>query len=164
MRLWSELHRLGKRAIYCDTDSIIYEHRPDEYNIPSGGALGAWEIEKVHYEKETKQFKPMTHFVSTGPKCKAFWIDGYNNAKHECGAKGFTLDINVQEQINYNGMRSLVTGEQEEIEVKKVRFKRTKEGMRNFKEPKKLQFVMNKRCLNEDYTSVPHGYKDICAN
>ena len=125
-------------------------------------ALGAWEIEDVHFDE--KQFQPMTHFVSTGPKCKAFWIDGYNNPKHECGAKGFTLDINVQKQINYEGMRSLVTGEQKEIEVTKSRFKRTKEGMLNFKEDKKLQFMMNKRFLNEDYTSVPLGYKDICAN
>ena len=160
MRLWSELNKLGTQALYCDTDSIIYEHRPDEYNIPKGVGLGDWEVEDVHYDSD-KKFRPMISFVSTGPKCKAFIM---SDGEHECGAKGFTLDVDVQQKINYQGMKSLVTKSVDMIEVRKDRFKRTKEGMLNFKEKKELQFTMNKRCLNADYTSMPLGYSAICAN
>ena len=45
----------------------------------------------------------------------------------------------------------------------KDRFKRTKQGMLNFKEEKDLQFTMNKRCLQEDYGSLPLGYTKIAC-
>ena len=166
MRLWSEMNKLGDRVLYCDTDSIIYEHRPGEYDIPSEVGLGDWEIEDVHFDSN-KNFMPMTHFVSTGPKCKAFIIDGWTPRSDaligECGAKGFTLDLNIQEQINYQGMRNLVTKKSEIIQVKKDRFKRTKQGMQNFEETKDLKLTINKRCLQADYTSLPLGYNEIAS-
>ena len=113
VRLWSELDKLGTCALYCDTDSVIYEHHPNEYNIPKGMGLGDWEDEDVHYDS-SKKFCPMTHFVSTGPKCKAFIMA---DSTHECGAKGFTLDVNVQKDINYQGMRNLVTKKVDKIHV-----------------------------------------------
>lgn len=45
LRLLKEMTALDDRVIYHDTDSIIYEHRPGEYNIPEGRFLGEWECE-----------------------------------------------------------------------------------------------------------------------
>ena len=89
------------------------------------------------------------------------YLDTYKDKGHECGAKGFTLDVNVQESINYAGMRDLVTKKVSKIHVEKDRFKRTKQGMLNFTEKKDLQFTMNKRCLERDYGSVPLGYHEL---
>ena len=89
------------------------------------------------------------------------YLDTYKDKGHECGAKGFSLDVNVQKDINYQGMRNLVTQRVDKIHVEKDRFKRTKQGMLNFTETKDLQFTMNKRCLQEDYGSLPLGFNEI---
>lgn len=43
--LTEQLLKLGDRVLYHDTDSIVYEHRPGEYDIPEGYYLGEWEDE-----------------------------------------------------------------------------------------------------------------------
>ena len=99
-RLWTELNKLGDRVLYHDTDSIIYEHRPDMYNIPEGKFLGEWECETGGV--------PITHFVSTGPKCYSYKTsDGDAVTK----VKGFSLNSKNAALINYNTMKQLVLGQ-----------------------------------------------------
>ena len=116
MRLWAELNKLGTRVIYHDTDSIIYENSPSGYNIPLGGYLGEWECETGGL--------PIVAFASTGPKCYS-----YTTRNLESGAessvtkvKGFTLHSLNSERINYATMRSLVTGDTQQIEAECLAF------------------------------------------
>lgn len=107
-RLWTELNKLGNRVLYHDTDSIIYENSPFEYNISEGKYLGEWEDECDGC--------PIVAFTSTGPKCYSYKKrkpDG--SLACDTKVKGFTLNSNTADLINYESMRALVTGEEEQI-------------------------------------------------
>lgn len=128
MRLWRELHKLGHRVIYHDTDSIIYERDPNGYNIAEGRYLGEWEDETGG--------QPITGFVSTGPKTYSYryWgkpqdlsepmPDEYrlcapNKCQKICystKAKGFTLNYDATGRINFNSMRNLLVGDVDYLE------------------------------------------------
>lgn len=43
--LWETLNKLGDRVLYHDTDSILCERHPEEYNVKTGKLLGEWEDE-----------------------------------------------------------------------------------------------------------------------
>lgn len=62
--LLEQMEQLGKRALYHDTDSIVYERAEGEYNIPLGKCLGDWEDEL--------KGKPMIAFVALAPKTYAY--------------------------------------------------------------------------------------------
>lgn len=114
-RLWKELHKLGDRVLYHDTDSIVYEGRPDEYNIPVGRYLGEWECETGG--------KPITKFVSTGPKCYSYVVDnGDGTVKCDTKVKGITLHYNNAQLINYESMKALVLGDENQIVTQCVSF------------------------------------------
>lgn len=131
-RLWKELNKLGDRVLYHDTDSIIYEHRPDQYNIPMGKYLGEW-------EDETDGL-PIVKFVSTGPKCYSYTVrkpDG--SYKKDTKIKGVTLHHDNASLINFDSMKSLVLDENDRIETKALSFKyNRREGSMSTMEVMKL--------------------------
>lgn len=110
-RLWQELNKLGDRVLYHDTDSIIYEHQPNAYNIPEGKFLGEWECETGGV--------PITHFVSTGPKCYSY-ITQSGDAVTK--VKGFSLNSKNAALINYQTMKKLVTGEIDGVTAETLQF------------------------------------------
>lgn len=115
-RLWAEMNKLGKRVLYHDTDSIIYEHQLASYNIPEGRYLGEWEDEC--------KGNPITAFVSTGPKCYTIVQknpDGTFDGQSK--VKGVTLNYANQQKINYDSMKQLVTGQLNKIITTGVLFK-----------------------------------------
>jgi len=63
LQLWEELNKLGDRALYNDTDSIISIYDPEKYNIPEGDILGEWEREDIDSKNGG-----IVEFISTGPK------------------------------------------------------------------------------------------------
>jgi hypothetical protein len=110
-RLWQELNKLGDRVLYHDTDSIIYEHQPNAYNIPEGKFLGEWECETDGV--------PITSFVSTGPKCYSY-ITADNDAVTK--VKGFSLNSKNAAVINFNTMKKLVLGELDGVIAETLQF------------------------------------------
>lgn len=115
-RLWKELHKLGDRVLYHDTDSIIYEHSPNGYNIPLGRYLGEWEDET--------DGNPIIKFTSTGPKCYSYVLrkpDG--TVKTSTKAKGVTLHSTNSKLIHYESMKQLVVGDLNVIAAKSLLFK-----------------------------------------
>lgn len=64
MRLWRILNKLGDRVLYHDTDSVIYERDPYDYNVAEGEYLGDW-------ESETGKFL-IHEFVALAPKTYAY--------------------------------------------------------------------------------------------
>jgi hypothetical protein len=111
-RLWQELNKLGERVLYHDTDSIIYERRPGQYNIPEGRYLGEWECETDGI--------PITKFVSTGPKCYSYVLQ---NGKSTTKVKGFSLNSKNSSAIHYDAMKSLVKGDLDTILAETTQFK-----------------------------------------
>lgn len=115
-RLWKEMHKLGDRVLYHDTDSIIYEHLPNQYNIPEGRYLGEWEDETGGL--------PIIKFVSTGPKCYSYAIrkpDG--TLKEETKIKGINLTSANSKLVNFDSMKKIITGEIDSIPTTQLLFK-----------------------------------------
>ena len=149
LRLYAELEKLGTRVVYFDTDSIIYEHREGEYNIPDGKFLGEWECETGG--------KPITEFVSIGPKSYGYKYDG----KVEVKFKGFTLNYENSNKINFDSIKSLVDGETHKVETKNLDFKKSnKTGMitTNDNFIKSAVFSYDKRQIVNKYNTIPFGY------
>ena len=90
-RLHKELNKLGDRVIYCDTDSCVYEHDPNKYNIPEGYYLGEWESETPNLIHE---------WVSAGAKSYGYkYLDKKDKEKVELKQKGITLNVGNTEGI-----------------------------------------------------------------
>lgn len=107
-RLWTELNKLGDRVLYHDTDSIIYEHQPDAYNIPEGKYLGEWECETGG--------RPITAFTSTGPKCYSYMTLMEDGSHKACTkVKGISLNAENAARIHFDSMKSLVVDDDDKI-------------------------------------------------
>lgn len=108
IELYKQLSKLGKRALYHDTDSIIYVYDPNEYNIPTSDILGDWSEEDISKEGIVK-------FIGLGPKSY-----GLKTTNGECvKVKGLSLkrcnrhllDFSKFEQIvkdHFNGVHNEV--------------------------------------------------------
>ena len=60
LELYNYMEQLGRRVLYCDTDSVIYEHEIGEYNPPLGEFVGQLTDELEGHDIEK--------FVSNGAK------------------------------------------------------------------------------------------------
>jgi hypothetical protein len=86
MRLYEELDKLKERALYCDTDSVIYKKCDvDSMNLTTGHFLG-----EMTDELDSGEY--IVDFVSGGPKNY-----GYRTNRGKCVAKikGFTVGNEV---------------------------------------------------------------------
>jgi hypothetical protein len=101
LQLWEELHKLGKRVLYHDTDSIIYKTSvTGEYNIPENDIWGEWER-----EDEDVKNGGIVEFVSSGPKSYGFkCLNGYTKIKF----KGVSLTPKTSRLINFDILKELV--------------------------------------------------------
>jgi hypothetical protein len=82
IRLYKELRRVGKRVLYCDTDSVIYvKSEVEAENLPLGPFLG-------DLTDELDPDDEIIEFVSGGPKAY-----GYRTRKGKIvvKVKGFTM-------------------------------------------------------------------------
>lgn len=63
--LYKQLRMLGARAIYCDTDSVVYISRPGDTDVARGKGLGEW-------ESELEGGDYISEFAALGPKLYAY--------------------------------------------------------------------------------------------
>lgn len=156
-RLWKELHKLGERVLYHDTDSIIYEHQPNAYNIPEGRYLGEWEDETGG--------DPIIKFVSTGPKCYSYMVRQANGQiKESTKVKGITLNSINADRVNYDTMKKLVVGDISEVETQCLTFKYDKQNGTMFTRNaiKLLKQVYEKGEIDEStWVVYPFGYREL---
>ena len=98
LKLYEALEMLGERALYCDTDSVVYISKAGEQDVELGPRLGDWtdELEAGDY---------ITEFVGCGPKSY-----GYVTAKghRAVKCKGFTLNFMANASLNYESMKKMV--------------------------------------------------------
>lgn len=149
-----ELHKLGKRVLMNDTDSIVYIYDPLEYNIPEGGLLGQWEVEDVD-----KDHGGIEEFVGLGPKtygirCK----DGFEMVK----AKGLSLNKATGNLVNFQSMVTVVKN-RIKIRVPQKTFVWTvAHGMKTWLMMKDLKFNQEemKGTLDEEGYLYPFGFQE----
>lgn len=138
LQLFEQLHKLGDRALYNDTDSIIYLYDPTKYNIPEGGMFGQWERESVDVNNGGIQT-----FVALGPKSYGFKCA---NGHTEMKIKGLSLRHAHSDLVNFKVMERLVLQNieaktVETIHVPQMTFKyNISEGVKTVKLLKRLAF------------------------
>ena len=115
LKLYDTLEKLGKRVLYYDTDSIIYveTENSDEFQPELGDYLGDFTDEL--YDKTTGETHYITEFCSAGPKNYGYRCE---NGKVECKVKGFRLNAETYQQLNYETMRNNLLKELEEPQDK----------------------------------------------
>ena len=161
LQLWREVHKLGKRVLYFDTDSIIYVRDPDGYNIPQGHLLGEWEREKIDIQNGG-----IKTFVGLGPKSYA--LKTWKNGKTVVKAKGLSLKHAHSNLVNFEVMEKMAkeyleTGEIVKVYAPQQQFSFSldpQQGMRTAKALKVLQInprEMKGQLVNEYL--YPFGYE-----
>ena len=107
LELYSYLEKLKDRALYCDTDSVIYKHIVGEYNPPLNEFVGGMtdELGGSH----------ITGYVSNSPTNYAIRrADG----KEIVRVKGFTLNYVASNQLNFDVMKDMaISDEQHSIKI-----------------------------------------------
>lgn len=154
LKLLKEMLKLGRRVLYFDTDSIFFISRPGEYEPKLGDFLGEFTNEINPDEGEFIQ-----EFVSAGPKNYSYRL---NTGVTHCTVKGFTLNYQASQKINFETMKRIVQHQQgEKIAVDQLKFSRNKHdwSITTSVIQKQYGFVYDKRVIKEDFTTLPYGYK-----
>lgn len=150
LKLYSLLDILQDRAIYCDTDSVVYSAKHGEEELPLGDYLGDL----------TNELNPGDHivkFVSSGPKAYSYvTLHGDTCTK----LKGFTLNYTNSEKIHYDSMNEMVSegGHITTTNPNKIFRSKYTSSIFNVHEEKRYKMVYDKRRIQPDMSTLPYGY------
>jgi len=106
IHLYRFLDRLQERAIYCDTDSVIYIQPKDQPSlIETGDKLG-------DMTSELRPSEFISEFVSGGPKNYAYRLmtggTGGEVEKTVCKVRGITLNYNASKLVNIERIKDMI--------------------------------------------------------
>lgn len=137
IKLWQVIHRLGRRVLYMDTDSVIFANdKPGLYCC--GRFLG-------DLTNELDDGDSIVEFVSTGPKCYAYRTA---RGKVEMKLKGFTLNSAAKRVLSFDLMKKLVYQQEQEAIVEPLRFIIDRQhGIRTEVQPRRYRFTFDKRVI-----------------
>ncbi len=155
LKLYDLLDLLQERALYYDTDSVIYVSEPGKPDPPLGNYLGDLtdELNGDH----------ITMFVSGGPKNYAYHTAG---GKFETKVRGITLNHETAKKVNPEVMRALVYLYTEcdtkakvtvDIPFKIIRDKKRK-MIESRRMTKDYRIVYDKRVIVGNFETLPYGY------
>ena len=152
LELYSYLERLEERALYCDTDSVIYKHVQGSYNPPLSEFVGGMtdELGGSH----------ITEYVSNGPKNYAYrTADGKQVVK----IKGFTLNYVASQQLTFDVIKRMaVSTRQDTITVhERPQIKRDlkRRQVNTLPSSKSYQRIFDKRVRDaHSHASLPFGF------
>lgn len=166
LKLYELLHRLGRRVLYYDTDSVIYRHRSEERDLaPLGSYLG-------DLTDELGDGRHITEFVSTGPKSYAY-RDQHDHVT--CKFKGITKTLYNLRVVNLESMLECIQegtvriqegGDPMDVsdipDQRKPRnliFRLDRHGrIRTYYQMKVFRMVYDKRYIGDDYVTFPWGF------
>ena len=94
LKLYGALYTLQERVLYFDTDSVIFKTREGQETLPLGRFLG-------EFTNETPG-DSIKEFVSGGAKKYGYLT---KKGKTECKARGFSLNQEALEKLNYYTMK-----------------------------------------------------------
>lgn len=161
VKLYSALDIVQERALYCDTDSVIYEDIPDEPGIEIGDTLGSWTDELGGDD--------IQEFIGAGPKTYAYRT---MSGKEEVKCKGFTVSyVNSQGCLSFDNFKRVVfhkyaQGSEEPIlstttPFKIVREKNTKSVTSVCNVKKVFSATLERKgVVTDDFRVLPFGYVD----
>ncbi|XP_078364066.1 uncharacterized protein LOC144648356 [Oculina patagonica] len=159
LHLYESLQKLKERVLYMDTDSLIYLHRPSQYNPSLGDYLR-------DFTNELDPGDYITEFASAGAKNYGYLT---KNGKKECKVRGFKLNCEGQQQLNYDALRENVVKEIQQPLAKPrehqiinsfhiVRDAKTSDVF-TFPQYKSYKIVFDKRVVDPvTFQSFPYGY------
>ena len=160
LRLYAALEPLGERALYYDTDSIIFLQDEGQPNPTLGNYLGDFTS-----ELDTDDY--ITEFVSAGPKNYGY----QTKLGHvECKVRGFRLNSEGKTQLNYDVMRQNVLDEiqKPQKQPRQTQVTKTHQIVRDPKtynlythpQHKWYQLVYDKRVVDpQTFLTYPYGYR-----
>ena len=163
MHLYKYLDKLQERAIYCDTDSVLFVQPSAESPlVETGDNLG-------DMTSELKPSQYIEEFVSGGPKNYVYKVvdTSTGEKKHVCKVRGITLNYNALRLVNFDVIRDMILrGEERTVTVHsdhKIKRKRKSGGgivsIVTEPEDKIYRISFFKRRRLNDETSLPFGYK-----
>ena len=152
LELYSYLEKLQDRALYCDTDSVIYRHVEDLYNPPLSEFVGGMtdELGGSH----------ITEYVSNGPKNYAYrTADGKQVVK----IKGFTLNYVASSQLTFDIMKDMAVSDGQQtvtvVETDKIKKDLKRRQINTLPSSKSYQRIYDKRVRQAvDHSSLPFGF------
>ena len=109
LHLYKYLDTLQERAIYCDTDSVIFVQPSAESPlVETGDNLGAM-------TSELKPSEYIEEFVSGGPRNYAYKVvdSVTGERKHVCKVRGITINYNAARLVNFDVIRDMILGKEE---------------------------------------------------
>lgn len=106
IELYKYLDILQERALYFDTDSVIYTQKPGEVTLQTGDYLGDLTDELCGYGEGSY----ISEFVGGGPKNYAFSVYTPESRKvtHVSKVKGVTLNYQNIQKINFHTMKKMI--------------------------------------------------------
>ena len=152
LKLYSNLEKLQNRALYADTDSIIFTTQKGERTLPLGDYLG-------DLTDEVPEGK-ITHFISGGPKNYAYKVETATGIKMTCKVRGITLNYKNALDISYDTVKELVMDPSQTIITDNTAIVRNRKAcsILTTKQSKEYKIVFDKRVIQEHYKTLPYGY------
>lgn len=151
LKLYSYLEQLNERALYCDTDSIVFSTSRGETEPQTGDHLGDLTNEEPDHE--------IASFVTGGPKNYAYVRDDGTSV---CKVRGITLNHKNALAINHQTVKDLVTGVMRDDVVVNDDFQivrnRDSSLLLTTQRAKTYKIVFDKRVVADNYTTLPYGY------
>ena len=158
LKLYSYMKILGQRTIYVDTDSIIYTISPGEVDLPTGPLLGDLTNELESYGANAF----IKLIVIAAPKLYGYIISKEDGTFHTvCKMKGIRLNYQNSQTVNFESLKSLVTGEKNTLELNYCSIRSDPfHSIMNVPETKTCKVVCTKRRYLGLNSSLPYGYKE----
>jgi len=157
LKLYGALETLKERVLYYDTDSVIYKSKIGQEKLPLGNFLGQFTDELGG--------DSIVEFVSGGAKNYAYRT---KKGKVECKVRGFTLNYETLQILNFYTMNENILNELDEpLDERRVMpvpvsdfFERdqTTKKIKLTQRVKKYGLVFDKRVIDRaSRVSTPYG-------
>jgi hypothetical protein len=143
LKLYSYLEHLGPRALYADTDSVVYSSKSGEWKLELGVYLGDLTDEVPDNR--------IIEFVTVVPKNYAYKIarpdkDGNTTI---CKVRGITLNYKNSLTINFDAIKDMVINNRDDVKTVRNDYKITKDHKRllTVHQDKDYRIVFDKRVV-----------------
>ena len=156
LKLYSYLEALGSRALYADTDSVVFSSKSGDQKPALGDFLGDLTDEVPHNRIMT--------FVTGGPKNYAYRTQSADEMGNftVCKIRGITLNCKNKLNVNFDIVKTLVTERQgatvSVVDAHKITRDRDSAKILTVSQRKDYRLVFDKRVLGDQFTSYPYAY------